>query len=253
MVDADLVAAKPSSIDHIHAAALPLAGTTALAVIEDRLEVGTGDRILINGAAGGVGLYAVQLARARGAIVAASAGAPRRQLLEELGAAAFVDYQQGDVAQRAHDALGALDCVADLVGGSFLVTALPFIREGGRAASIVDLEGNFEEAIDRNLLLHGVLARPSRAATQRLAELVDAGALAPVSTPSIRLPTRPRHTSGWTPAMVAARWSSMSGPVVRRRPCELVPTPCSTQSIPEPESASVMLMPPSTRRTWPVT
>jgi NADPH2:quinone reductase len=64
--------------------------------------------------------------------------------------------------------------VVDLVGGQ-LLRSLPYIVEGGQAATIVDLDGNFEEAIDRNISIHGVLMRPGRDVLDRLSTAVDAG------------------------------------------------------------------------------
>jgi NADPH:quinone reductase-like Zn-dependent oxidoreductase len=75
----------------------------------------------------------------------------------------FVDYGAGDPFQSAVQAIGGdVDAVADLYGHGSVSQALPFVREGGQIATIVELKGDFELAIDRNITLHGVLVQPSR-------------------------------------------------------------------------------------------
>jgi NADPH:quinone reductase-like Zn-dependent oxidoreductase len=179
-VDAALVGRRPTGLGAVEAASLPLAGATAVQLL-DRLDPRPGEWVLVHGAAGGVGSLLVQLARARGARVVASASAPREPLLRELGAEVFLDRHAGDVAERARRAVGReLDMVADLVGQGTLAASLPVVREGGRAGSIVELAGDLEPALDRNLTLHGLLVRPSRQVLDVLAAAVADGSLQPV-------------------------------------------------------------------------
>jgi NADPH:quinone reductase len=179
-VDAELVGPRPPSLSAVQAASLPLAGATAVQLL-DRLDPKPGESMLVHGAAGGVGSLLVQLARARGALVVASASAQRQELLRELGVEVFVDRHAGQVAERACRAIGQeLDMVADLVGDGTLAASLPVVREGGRAGSIVELAGDLEPVVDRNLTLHGVLVRPSRAVLGVLAAAVAGGLLRPV-------------------------------------------------------------------------
>jgi NADPH:quinone reductase len=179
-VDAALVGPRPPGLSAVEAASLPLAGATAVQLL-DRLDPSPGEWLLVHGAAGGVGSLLVQLARARGARVVASASGQRQALLGELGAEVFLDRHAGPVAERACRAIGQeLDMVADLVGSGTLAASLPVVREGGRAGSIVELAGDLEPALDRNLTLHGVLVRPSRAVLEALAAAVADGALRPV-------------------------------------------------------------------------
>jgi NADPH:quinone reductase len=180
VVHAALVAPRPPDLDPIEAASLPLAGATAVQLL-DRLRPTPGEWVLVHGAAGGVGSLFVQLARARGARVVASASAPREELLRDLGVDVFLDRHGGRVAERAREAIGQeLDMVADLVGHGTLAASLPAVREGGRAGSIVELAGDLEPAVDRNLTLHGVLVRPSREVLASLAAAVGDGSLRPV-------------------------------------------------------------------------
>ena len=179
-LDAALVAPRPPSLSAVQAASLPLAGATSVQLL-DRLDPRPGEWLLVHGAAGGVGSLFVQLARARGVRVVASASAQRESLVRELGAEVFLDRHPGQVAERACRAIGQeLDMVADLVGYGTLAASLPMVNEGGRAGSIVELAGDLEPAVDRNITLEGVLLRPSRAVLEVLAAAVADGVLRPV-------------------------------------------------------------------------
>jgi NADPH:quinone reductase len=179
-VDARFVGPRPAELDAVQAAAIPLAGATALQVL-DRLDPPAGEWIVVHGAAGGVGSVLVQLARARGVRVAGSSSAQRHELLRELGVEFALDRQDDDALSRAGAAMGGEPfAVADLVGQGLLARTLPFVRERGAAATIVELRGDFDEAIDRNIAIHGVLMRPGSETLNRLAQAVAAGSLRPV-------------------------------------------------------------------------
>jgi NADPH:quinone reductase len=154
--DARHVARKPEALSHAQAAAAPLAAVTARQVLL-RLGLAPGERLLVHGAGGGVGTFAVQLAAAAGARVIAAASARHHELLRELGAELCVDYTVDDVAAATRERAGEVDAIADLVGGDALARSLPVLRDRGRAAAIADLEGDLELAIDKNATLHGVL------------------------------------------------------------------------------------------------
>ena len=174
------VARRPPALGAVEAAAIPLAGSTALQLL-DRLGLSEGDSLLVHGAAGGVGSLLVQLAAMQGIRVAGSASRARRELLGALGVEVILDREDAGLLAVATERLGGpLDAVADLVGQGLLARSLPSIREGGAAASIVELTGDYEEAVDRNITLHGVLVRPSAATLDRLAVAVDGGALRPI-------------------------------------------------------------------------
>jgi NADPH2:quinone reductase len=174
------VARRPPGLTAVEAAAIPLAGSTALQLL-DRLGLSPGGSLLVHGAAGGVGSLLVQLARMDGIRVAGSGSRARRDLLQGLGVEVILDRERDDVVATAARRLGGhVDAVADLVGQGLLARTLPAVKEGGRAASIVELTGDFEEAVDRNITLHGVLVRPSAATLDRLAAAVEAGSLRPI-------------------------------------------------------------------------
>jgi len=179
-LEADWVGPRPATLDVVEAAAIPLAGSAALQLL-DRLALQSGEAVLVHGASGGVGRLFVQLARMRGIRVAASSGQARHPLLRDLGVEIVIDRERSDVVAAAvRDLAGPLDAVADCAGHGLMAASLLGIREGGSAGSIVELCGDFEEAVDRNLRLHGVLVRPERETLGRLREAVDHGALRPI-------------------------------------------------------------------------
>jgi NADPH:quinone reductase len=174
-VPADLIAARPPELTVAQAAAVPLAGGTALQVL-DRLRLASGSWLLVHGAAGGVGHLLVQLAVARGLRVAAAARAGDRARMEALGVELWLDRDAGDSAAQTVARLGRpVDGVADLVGGGLLQESLPHVAEGGQAATIVNFDGDFEEAIDRNITVHGVLVRAGYQVLDRLSGAVRDG------------------------------------------------------------------------------
>jgi NADPH:quinone reductase len=179
-LDAGWVGPRPAALGVVEAAALPLTGSTALQLL-DRLALRPGDAVLVHGASGGVGRLFVQLARMQGIRVAASSSRARHPLLRELGVEIVIDRQESDVVGAAVRQVGGpLDAIADCAGRGLLAASLVGVREGGSAGSIVELGGDLEEAIDRNLRLHGVLVRPERETLDRLHEAVEHGALRPV-------------------------------------------------------------------------
>jgi len=179
---ASLLLRKPDGLTHLEAAAIPLAAATAHTVIVERLALRPEESILIHGAGGGVGTFAVQIAAATGARVVAAASARHHSLLRGLGAELCLDYEVVDVAAAAREQLGQeVDAIADLVGGAVLAGSLEVLREGGRAATIIAPEGDLEPAIDRNHTLHGVLLDAGNHATlEAVRELVVAGELRPI-------------------------------------------------------------------------
>ena len=175
---ASQVARKPETLSHAEAAAAPLAATTAHEVLR-RLGLKPNDWLLINGAGGGVGTFAVQLARIDGIQVVAAASSRHHDLLLELGASHCFDYRTEDVVRKVLGLTGdGVDGVADLVGGTTLSLSLPGLRERGAAAAIAGLPSDMELLIDRNQTLHGVLLDPTRDGSMRVvAESLGEGRL----------------------------------------------------------------------------
>ena len=182
VTSADSLLPKPRNLDHTEAAAVPLAAGTAYTALVKRLALRPDEVVLIHGAGGGVGTFAVQIAQALGARVIAVASRRHHGLLADLGVRHCLDYRDEDlVANVSRLAPGGVDAIFDVVGSDTLASSLPLLREGARGASIVGLEGDLELAIDRNLTLHGVLldAR-DREVLEAVRDLCEAGSLRPI-------------------------------------------------------------------------
>jgi NADPH:quinone reductase-like Zn-dependent oxidoreductase len=163
----DLLAAKPRSVGHVESAALPLAGLSAWQGLYDHGRLLTGERVLIHGAAGGVGSFAVQLARTRGAEVIATASTGGIEIARALGAGQVVD----NTTTRFEEAVAPVDLVFDTAGGELLQRSVAILREGGRLVSIA------EEPSDGGTYF---VVEPSREQLVELARLVDGGELRPL-------------------------------------------------------------------------
>ena len=179
---ADL-APKPRSLDQVHAAAVPLSGLTAWQALFDHAGVAAGDRVLIHGAAGGVGTFAVQFAHARGAHVIGTASKRNVAFLKELGADEVVDYSSA----RFEDRIRGVDAVIDTVGGDTLDRSWGVLRPGG---VLVTIAGDAPEAIAAKYGVRGVsmLVQPDRAQLVEIAGLIDAGRVRPVVDAVFPLP-----------------------------------------------------------------
>ncbi|MER6763327.1 MULTISPECIES: NADP-dependent oxidoreductase [Amycolatopsis] len=169
-------ARKPASIDHVHAAAVPLAALTAWQALVDTADVQAGQRVLITAAAGGVGHFAVQFARHLGAHVIATASAARHPWLKELGADETIDY----TTTRFEEAVADVDVVIDLVGDAQDQTStrsLQVLRPGGLLVAVpagVSPE-LAQSARAADVRVTPFLVEPDGAALTAIAGLIDAG------------------------------------------------------------------------------
>lgn len=168
----DEVAFKPKSIDFIHAAAIPLAGITAWKSLIEAARVAQGQRVLIHGAAGGVGGYAVQLAKWRGAHVIATASAHNHDYLQGLGADEVVDYQ----TVRFEEVTREVDVVLDTIGGDTQERSWQVLKREGILVSIIS-PPSAEKAAAHGVLQAFVFIQPDAAVLEELAKLVDTGQL----------------------------------------------------------------------------
>jgi NADPH:quinone reductase-like Zn-dependent oxidoreductase len=131
-IKAAIVARKPASISHADAAAVALAGLTALVSVEDTLKLRRGETVLIQGGAGGVASIAIQLAKRIGARVITTASAANHAYLRSIGADEVIDYHTQDFAK----VVSGCDAVFDTVGGDVAGRSFTVLKPGGRAAFI---------------------------------------------------------------------------------------------------------------------
>lgn len=135
VVHQDHAAQMPASLDFTSAAAVPLAALTALQALRDELHLATGQRVFIPGGAGGVGTFAIQLAKRMGAHVATTASQRGEALVKRLGADEVIDYTR----DRFEDKLSGYDCAFDLLGGDTLARVWSVLKPGGRVVSIAGM------------------------------------------------------------------------------------------------------------------
>src|SRR5262245_51257752 len=167
------LARTPEGLSDVEAAAVPLAGLTAWQSLVDTAAVGEGSRVLVLGAAGGVGHLAVQIAKARGAWVAGTSSSAKHGFLRELGVEEALDR---DEPISARD----VDVVLDAVGGDVGLGALPALRDGGVLVTVSgsSVPGLLQAASER-VRIAGILVEPDRVGMQALASLGAEGKLRP--------------------------------------------------------------------------
>ena len=174
-VKASEAARKPATLDHIHAAAVPLAALTAWQALVDAADLQAGQTVLVHAAAGGVGSLAVQLAKARGARVIATASAVNTGLVAELGADQFIDYTK----TRFEDAVKGVDVVFDTIGGDTQERSWQVLKPGGMLVSVVSPPSK-EIAAERGLRRAFVFIHADGEQLSAIAQLVDAGQMKPL-------------------------------------------------------------------------
>lgn len=169
------VALKPTSIDHIHAAAIPLVALTAWQSLFDAAGLSAGQKVLIHAAAGGVGSFAVQLAKWKGAYVIGTASNRNRDFVRNLGADETLDYQTTRFEDVVHD----VDVVFDTIGGDTQKRSWKVLKKGGILVSIVG-PPSAEEAAAHGVHQASVFVQPSATQLTELAKLVESGKLRPI-------------------------------------------------------------------------
>jgi NADPH:quinone reductase-like Zn-dependent oxidoreductase len=181
-VGAAIVAKKPGALSHVDAAALALTGLTAIRSIEDTLKLKVGETILIQGGAGGVASFAIQLAKHLGARVISTASAANLAYVRGLGADDVIDYNAEDFTKR----VSGCDAVFETVGGDVATRSFAVLKAGGRAAFIAS--GPQAPSPERGdvTALRPAVAR-ARAPLERIVELVQAGAVRPPAVTVYRL------------------------------------------------------------------
>ncbi|MGW7103111.1 NADP-dependent oxidoreductase [Streptomyces sp. NPDC054838] len=164
-------APKPASLDHVQAAALPLAALTAWQALVDTAGLRAGQRVLVHAAAGGVGHLAVQIAKARGAYVIGTASAGKHELLRDLGADEVIDYR----STAFEDAVSDVDVVLDAVGGDHGQRSLKVLKQGGHLITLPGPDGLPEDP--EGVHAAWMLVEPDHRGLLEIAALVEAGEL----------------------------------------------------------------------------
>jgi NADPH:quinone reductase-like Zn-dependent oxidoreductase len=170
-VEARNLAAKPQTVDHVQAAAVPRAGLTAWQALFDHGKLAKGQTVVIHGAGGAVGSAAVQLARWAGAEVIGTGRSHSRALVLELGADRFVTLDSG----RLEDAVGQADLIFDAAGGQVLAQSASVVRPGGTLVSVAAFPPFGREDATELFFIQ----EQNRAQLIELARLVDEGHLRP--------------------------------------------------------------------------
>jgi NADPH:quinone reductase-like Zn-dependent oxidoreductase len=169
------LARKPVALSHVEAAALPVVGLTAWQGLVDLGGITAGDRVLVHGGGGGVGHVAIQIAKALGAHVIATASGRKREFVEGLGADEVIDYTAVDFAEAVRD----IDIVLDTLGGDTAERSLRVLRPGGHLVTAVaeddpELAARFTAA---GMRFSGIAVDPDPVALRELVELVEHGRL----------------------------------------------------------------------------
>ena len=174
------LAAGPRSISHVESASLPLAALTAWQALVDHADLKPGEQVLVQGGAGGVGSYVVQLAASLGAAVTATGRAAQRDFVRGLGAGTFLASDSADGPGSAKTAPeSGFDVVIDTVGGDVLEASYGMTRRGGRLVTL-SAPPDADKAAALGLRAVFFVVTPDAAELAHLAELVDDGRLRPV-------------------------------------------------------------------------
>ena len=169
---------KPTNINHEAASAVPLAALTAWQALVNVADVQPGQRVLVHAAAGGVGHFAVQIAKANGAYVIGTASSVNHELVKSLGADDVIDYTRDDFSTIAQD----IDAVLDTIGGDYVPRSLRTLRAGGVIVSIA-LNVTVDHSIEAKAIgarHEMMLVEGDQAGMQAIAKLLRDGSIRPV-------------------------------------------------------------------------
>jgi len=167
------IAPKPARLTHVEAASVPIDALTAWQGLFERAQLQAGERVLIHGGAGAVGVLAIQLARWRGAHVLTTASGRDRDFLLRLGAQQVIDYH----TERFEDVAKNVDVVFDAVGGSTLQRSWGVLGPGGRLVTIVSTVQSADDERTKQALF---FVEPNRRQLCDIAAMLDAGQFRPV-------------------------------------------------------------------------
>jgi NADPH:quinone reductase-like Zn-dependent oxidoreductase len=171
---ANLCVPKPAKLDHAAAAAVPLAGITAWQGLFDHGQLNSGQRVLIHGGAGGVGHFAVQFAKERGANVSTTGSAEDKDFLRLLGADQAINYKSDRFEEVVHD----VDLVFDLVAGDTQERSWSVLKDGGTLISTL-AKPSQTKAEEHHARATNYMAQPNAAELSEIGQLITAGKVKP--------------------------------------------------------------------------
>ncbi len=174
-IKADLCASKPATLGYAEAAAVPLAAITAWQGLFDYGRLESGQRVLIHGGAGGVGHFAIQFAKARGAVVATTVSAQDKEFVRGLGADQAIDYK----TERFEDLVSDVDLVFDLVAGDTQERSWAVLKDGGTMVSTLAKPSD-SQAKAHHARATNYMAQPDATELKAIADLIDNGKVRPV-------------------------------------------------------------------------
>ena len=183
------LALKPTRLTAAEAASVPISALTAWQALFDHAHLRAGERVLIHGAAGGVGTFAVQLAKLHGAYVIATASSRNLDFVSKLGAHEVIDYR----TNRFEEKVNAVDVVLDTVGGDTLDRSWGVLSPQGRLVTVASSAENSSDARVKNAFF---IVEPDGTQLSRIAALLQDGSLAPVVDSVVPLSQAPDVYSG---------------------------------------------------------
>ena len=206
-------ASKPKSLSYEQAAAVPLAASTAWQALIDTAKLNAGQTVLIHGGSGGVGSFAIQIAKAHGAKVIATASTPNQDLLKELGADQAIDY----TTTKFEDVVKDVDVVLDCVGHDTLARSYGVVKKGGIIVSIAGSPER-EKLAEHGIRGESIMVQPKTSVLKEITKLIEGKKLKPIVSQTFPLreaakaqeAIATRHTRGKIVLKVAdgRKWSA---------------------------------------------
>jgi NADPH:quinone reductase-like Zn-dependent oxidoreductase len=183
VAEAAIVAPKPKNVSHLEAAGIPLAGGTAYEGVVTRARLMVGETALIHAAAGGVGMFAVQIAKAAGAYVFGTCRAENAEFVKGLGVDRVIDYKTEDYVEVVNAETGGagVEFVYDTVGGDTITRSVGCTKNWGRIVSIVAPPGDSDGAGRKNITIHYEFSQRYRAKMEAMRIVVERGQMRPVT------------------------------------------------------------------------
>ncbi|MEC4817485.1 MAG: zinc-binding dehydrogenase [Scytonema sp. PMC 1069.18] len=177
-----IVTRKPINLSHTQAASVPVAGGSAWTALIDKAKVKVGETVLIHGGGGGVGTFAIQIAKATGAYVYTTCGSYDFDLVKSIGADRAIDYRNEDfidiIMKETHGE--GVDVTFSTVAGDLLPKSLAVTKLDGRAVTIAGVSGDLNLAIGKNITVHFTHLDCPRPKLEALKTLIERGQIKPV-------------------------------------------------------------------------